>query len=50
VIVNGQVVVDAGKHTGAKPGQVLRGPGVRLGSPVIGNNYVGRYKLVLGSD
>jgi N-acyl-D-amino-acid deacylase len=27
VLVNGQVVVDAGKHTGAKPGKVLRGPG-----------------------
>jgi N-acyl-D-amino-acid deacylase len=27
VVVNGQVVVDQGKHTGAKPGQVLYGPG-----------------------
>jgi N-acyl-D-amino-acid deacylase len=27
VLVNGQVVVDEGKHTGAKPGMVLRGPG-----------------------
>ncbi|HKS56641.1 MAG TPA: D-aminoacylase [Steroidobacteraceae bacterium] len=27
VLVNGQVVVDAGKHTGAKPGRVLRGSG-----------------------
>jgi N-acyl-D-amino-acid deacylase len=25
VLVNGQVVVDQGRHTGAKPGQVLRG-------------------------
>jgi N-acyl-D-amino-acid deacylase len=27
VLVNGQVVVDQGRHTGAKPGMVLRGPG-----------------------
>jgi N-acyl-D-amino-acid deacylase len=27
VLVNGQVVMDQGKHTGAKPGQVLYGPG-----------------------
>jgi N-acyl-D-amino-acid deacylase len=27
VIVNGQVVLDAGNHTGALPGRVLRGPG-----------------------
>ncbi len=27
VLVNGVVVVDHGKHTGAKPGQVLYGPG-----------------------
>jgi len=27
VLVNGQVVVDQGKHTGAKPGMVLYGPG-----------------------
>jgi N-acyl-D-amino-acid deacylase len=29
VLVNGQVVIDQGKHTGAKPGQVLYGPGWR---------------------
>jgi N-acyl-D-aspartate/D-glutamate deacylase len=29
VLVNGQVVVDQGKHTGAKPGMVLYGPGHR---------------------
>lgn len=29
VLVNGQVVIDQGKHTGAKPGQVLYGPGRR---------------------
>lgn len=27
VLVNGQVVIDQGKHTGAKPGKVLYGPG-----------------------
>jgi N-acyl-D-amino-acid deacylase len=27
VLVNGQVVIDQGKHTGAKPGQILYGPG-----------------------
>jgi N-acyl-D-aspartate/D-glutamate deacylase len=27
VVVNGQVVLDAGVHTGALPGRVLRGPG-----------------------
>jgi N-acyl-D-aspartate/D-glutamate deacylase len=27
VLVNGQVVMDHGKHTGAKPGKVLYGPG-----------------------
>lgn len=29
VIVNGVLVLDNGKHTGALPGQVLRGPGYR---------------------
>jgi N-acyl-D-amino-acid deacylase len=29
VLVNGVVVIDHGRHTGAKPGQVLRGPGYR---------------------
>jgi N-acyl-D-amino-acid deacylase len=27
VLVNGEVVIDQGGHTGAKPGMVLRGPG-----------------------
>ena len=27
VLVNGVVVIDQGRHTGARPGQVLRGPG-----------------------
>ena len=29
VVVNGQLVLDAGRHTGATPGQVLRGPGFK---------------------
>jgi N-acyl-D-amino-acid deacylase len=29
VMVNGTLVVDGGKHTGALPGRVLRGPGYR---------------------
>ncbi len=27
VLVNGEVVIEGGKHSGAKPGQILRGPG-----------------------
>ena len=27
VLVNGTLVIDHGKHTGAKPGKVLYGPG-----------------------
>jgi hypothetical protein len=27
VVVNGQVVIDGGDHTGARPGRVLRRPG-----------------------
>jgi N-acyl-D-amino-acid deacylase len=30
VLVNGQIVVDEGKHTGATPGKVLRGSGSKL--------------------
>jgi N-acyl-D-amino-acid deacylase len=30
VLVNGQVVIDHGRHTGARPGQVLYGPGRKL--------------------
>jgi N-acyl-D-aspartate/D-glutamate deacylase len=29
VLVNGQVVIDRGKHTGKRPGMMLRGPGIR---------------------
>ncbi len=29
VLVNGQLVIKQGEHTGAKPGQVVRGPGYR---------------------
>jgi N-acyl-D-amino-acid deacylase len=32
VLVNGQVVVDQGRHTGATPGKVLRGPGFKAKS------------------
>ncbi len=31
VIVNGEVVLDNGRHTGAMPGRVIRGPGRRKG-------------------
>jgi N-acyl-D-aspartate/D-glutamate deacylase len=29
VIVNGKLVIDQGKHTGARPGAILYGPGKR---------------------
>ena len=29
VLVNGEIVVENGKHTGKKPGKVLYGPGYR---------------------
>ncbi|MFN9298313.1 MAG: N-acyl-D-amino-acid deacylase family protein [Acidobacteriota bacterium] len=32
VVVNGEIVVLNGKHTGAKPGKILRGPGYRYES------------------
>ena len=32
VIVNGQLVVDKGEHTGARPGRVMYGPGRRTGA------------------
>jgi N-acyl-D-amino-acid deacylase len=32
VLVNGEVVIAEGKHTGARPGQVLLGPGYRTTS------------------
>jgi N-acyl-D-amino-acid deacylase len=28
VLVNGEIVIESGKHTGARPGQILMGPGV----------------------
>jgi N-acyl-D-amino-acid deacylase len=31
VVVNGVLVIDGGKHTGAKPGRALRGPGYQRG-------------------
>ncbi len=30
VLVNGQVVIEQGKHTGARPGQVIYGPGRQI--------------------
>jgi N-acyl-D-aspartate/D-glutamate deacylase len=33
VLVNGVVVMEQGKHTGATPGRVLRGPGATSGTP-----------------
>jgi N-acyl-D-aspartate/D-glutamate deacylase len=36
VLVNGQVVIDQGKHTGAKPGMVLYGPGYVAGNSLNG--------------
>ena len=32
VIVNGEVVLDNGKHTNAMPGKVIRGPGYKKGA------------------
>jgi len=32
VIVNGEVVIDRGRHTGARPGMVLRGQGFSVGA------------------
>jgi N-acyl-D-aspartate/D-glutamate deacylase len=29
VLVNGVVVIDQGKHTGARPGAILYGPGTK---------------------
>ena len=29
VLVNGTLVIDGGKHTGALPGRVIRGPGYK---------------------
>ncbi len=33
VLVNGRVVLERGRHTGERPGKVLRGPGFKKGSP-----------------
>jgi dipeptidyl aminopeptidase/acylaminoacyl peptidase len=35
VLVNGQVVIDHGKHTGAKPGRVIYGPGAAKAGSVL---------------
>ncbi len=33
VLVNGQIVLESGRYTGAKPGKVLRGPGCQKPQP-----------------
>jgi N-acyl-D-amino-acid deacylase len=35
VLVNGQIVLRNGEHTGARPGQVVRGPGYLAPSAVL---------------
>jgi len=35
VLVNGQVVIDRGRHTGAKPGRIIYGPGVEKSGPAL---------------
>ena len=30
VVVNGQVVLDGGRHTGARPGKIIYGPGKHM--------------------
>jgi N-acyl-D-aspartate/D-glutamate deacylase len=42
VLVNGVVVLDAGRHTGALPGRVLRGPGYRPARPGEGTSSEAR--------
>jgi N-acyl-D-aspartate/D-glutamate deacylase len=41
VVVNGQVVLDKGRHTGARPGAIVRGPG---DAPRLGTGGRFRYK------
>jgi N-acyl-D-aspartate/D-glutamate deacylase len=36
VLVNGEVVIDNGKHTGAKPGRIIYGPGYQPAPAVTG--------------
>jgi N-acyl-D-amino-acid deacylase len=36
VLVNGVQVLQNGEHTGAKPGRVVRGPGVMAGKGITG--------------
>ena len=38
VLVNGEVVAEHGKHTGARPGHVIYGPGKVAGTPTAGSN------------
>ncbi len=37
VVVNGQVVLDRGPHTGARPGVILYGPGYSARNAAIGS-------------
>ena len=30
MVVNGQVVLDGGRHTGARPGKIIHGPGKHM--------------------
>ncbi len=34
ILVNGRVALERGRHTGERPGKVLRGPGFKKGSPL----------------
>ena len=38
VLVNGEVVIEGGKHTGARPGQILLGPGALLPTTPVAAN------------
>ena len=40
VLVNGQIVIDHGAHTGARPGKVLYGPGRAIATPTFTPAFV----------
>jgi N-acyl-D-aspartate/D-glutamate deacylase len=42
VVVNGRLVVDEGRHTGATPGRVVRGPGYRPADPAAQPDFCRR--------
>ncbi|MDQ3747856.1 MAG: amidohydrolase family protein, partial [Acidobacteriota bacterium] len=52
VLVNGQVVIEQGKHTGARPGQVIYGPGRRLTKEkfMTKTNFTGTWKFNSGKS